>query len=70
MDQKVYGFFTQLDPNLAEDIRKPNLRAEESVGTVFWLRTSENRIQNNLCLSSNVVTRSRLDNIWIWWHIN
>ena len=41
MDQILYG----LDSiHLAEDFGKPNLRVEESVGTVFWLRASENRI--------------------------
>ena len=49
---------------MAEDIEKPNLRVEESVGTLFWLRTSENRIQNNKCKGSNVVTMLRLDSIW------
>ena len=64
MDQILsYGSETlsKLDRNLAEDIGKPNLRVEESVGTVFWLRTSENRIQNNLCKDPNLVIMSRLE---------
>ena len=40
---------------MAEDIGKLNRRVEESVGTVFWLRASENRIKNNKCKGSNVV---------------
>jgi len=41
---------------MAEDIGKLNRRVEESVGTVFWLRASENRIKNNKCKGLNVVT--------------
>ena len=66
MDQILsYGSETlsKLDRNLAEDIGKPNLRVEESVGTVFWLRTSENRIQNNLCKDPNLVIMSRLESV-------
>ena len=48
-DRIVYGSETlsKLDRNLAEDFGKPDLRVEESMGTVFWLRASENPIQNN-----------------------
>ena len=48
MDWIAYGSETlsKLNWNLAEDIGKPNLRLEESVGTIVWLRTSENHIQN------------------------
>ena len=48
---------------MAEDIGKLKRRVEESVGTVFWLRASENRI--------NVVTMlvdwkaHGMDSIWI-----
>ena len=48
MDWIAYGSETlsKLNWNLAEDMGKPNLRLEESVGTIVWLRTSENHIQN------------------------
>ena len=63
LDCIAYGSetLTKLNWNLAEDIGKPTLRVEESVGTVFWLRTSENRIQNNLCKDPNLVIMSRLE---------
>ena len=56
---------------MAEDIGKLKRRVEESVGTVFWLRASENRIKNNKCKGSNVVTMLvdwkayGMDSIWI-----
>ena len=57
--------------NIAEDIGKLNRRVEESVGTVFWLRASENRIKNNKCKGLNVVSMLvdwkayGMDSVWI-----